>query len=449
MDITKKNQEICFVITGSVDAGKSSFIGVITTNKLDDGKGMARATVAKHSHEIALGRTSDISTRTINMNGRNITLVDLCGHEKYLKTTLYGITGHFPDYGILIISANRGLLKMTKEHIGIMLYMKIPFIIFITRIDITPEHIYKDVLNNIGILLKKYKRKIEIINSNEYINLPDILLKNKEKECFPQIDNIARELKYNPYIVPIITISNKTGYYIDTVKYLLSKLEPRELWNPKTINGTIFYIDSKFTPQGIGLVVSGIVKGNSISLHNDLLIGPYGNEFRYIRVWSLHNNIKQSVNILNNKERGCLAIKSNDKEVTKDNIRKGMIIVSKELIQNICYEFTANIEILNHSTVITKKYTPVIHCGVVRQAAQIMFEDDKSLKLGDKVTVKFRFIQYPEFIELGSTFFFREGVTRGVGTIISTLSIKDDPHPQPIITKKNRLKKRDKKFYKS
>jgi len=27
-----------------------------------------------------------------------LTLVDLCGHERYFRTTAYGLTGHLPDY---------------------------------------------------------------------------------------------------------------------------------------------------------------------------------------------------------------------------------------------------------------------------------------------------------------------------------------------------------------
>ncbi len=37
-----------------------------------------------------------------------VTLVDLAGHEKYFKTTAYGLTGHMPDYACLIVGANAG-----------------------------------------------------------------------------------------------------------------------------------------------------------------------------------------------------------------------------------------------------------------------------------------------------------------------------------------------------
>lgn len=44
-----------------------------------------------------------------------ITFIDLAGHEKYLKTTIFGMTGHCPDYALLMIGANAGIVGMTKE----------------------------------------------------------------------------------------------------------------------------------------------------------------------------------------------------------------------------------------------------------------------------------------------------------------------------------------------
>ena len=34
-----------------------------------------------------------------------ITFIDLAGHEKYLKTTVFGMTGHAPDFSMLMVSA--------------------------------------------------------------------------------------------------------------------------------------------------------------------------------------------------------------------------------------------------------------------------------------------------------------------------------------------------------
>ena len=43
-----------------------------------------------------------------------ITFIDLAGHEKYLKTTVFGLTGHAPDFAMLMIGSNMGIVGMTK-----------------------------------------------------------------------------------------------------------------------------------------------------------------------------------------------------------------------------------------------------------------------------------------------------------------------------------------------
>jgi len=48
-----------------------------------------------------------------------VTFIDLAGHEKYLKTTIFGMTGHAPDFCMLMVGSNAGVIGMTK---GIVWY---------------------------------------------------------------------------------------------------------------------------------------------------------------------------------------------------------------------------------------------------------------------------------------------------------------------------------------
>ena len=42
---------------------------------------------------------------------------------------MFGITSSFIDYGLVMIGSNMGITKMTKEHLGVLLYLEIPIII--------------------------------------------------------------------------------------------------------------------------------------------------------------------------------------------------------------------------------------------------------------------------------------------------------------------------------
>ncbi|CAH6421470.1 GTP-binding protein [uncultured virus] len=426
-----------FLLEDFTVSHNSTWLGVMINNDLDDGNGSARSLIAKHPHEVKTGKTSDISVKSLKLaSGKEIIFADLPGHQPYLKTALFGITGYFPDYGILIIAANRGILPMTKEHLGIYLYMKIPFIILITRSDIAPENIYKNLIKVLSIGLKKNKKNPVFINSlNE--------LESEEK--ISEAIDYTKMLYDNPDIIPIITISNKTGYYVNTVRKMIEHLKSRKKWE---INDkTIFYIDSTFNPKGIGLVVSGLCKGKSIKTGDKLLIGPYNNEMISVRIWSIHDNNKNIIAELKNECRGCLAIHITDKKINfgRTNIKKGTVIINENSIENVGYQFKAYIKVLNHSTTIANKYSPVIHCGTIRQTARIILEDNKLLRMKDEDSVEFRFIRNPEFLEPEMKFFFREGTTRGIGTVTKILSIKEDPNPVPDNLNKRKHRKRFKK----
>lgn len=59
---------------------------------------------------------SNSSAEYIARASKVVTLVDLAGHERYFKTTAYGLTGHMPDYACLIVGANAGWSHPHPDH---------------------------------------------------------------------------------------------------------------------------------------------------------------------------------------------------------------------------------------------------------------------------------------------------------------------------------------------
>lgn len=435
--------ECVLAVCGPVDAGKSSTIGVLTSGQLDNGRGSARNKVLVHPHEKETGRTSHITYNPLVYtleNDRNIILttpkeklsslhsielkskplysskvinfIDLAGHEKYLKTTIFGVTGLFPDYGIVVIGANTGITKLTREHLGILLYLKVPIIITITKIDLAPKQIYQNLCNQLKKLLGKntYGKVLYFISDEN----------NSETEHY--LNNMID----NPDIIPIISISNKEGTNIDNLHRILYSLPPRDKWANTKTNGTIYYIDATFSVPGMGLILSGTNKGNTIKVKQKMYLGPFNGQFKEVIIRSIHNNLKQNVNETTSGSASCLAFKStNQKDVIERKmIRKGMVLVDdiNKYKNNVVKSFWARINILHHSTTIKTGYSPVIHCGPIRQVAKIELDDkiinDTVLRSGDNKVVKFTFLYYPEFIEENMIFFFRDGSTKGVGQVL-------------------------------
>uniref|UniRef100_A0A3Q2QMC4 GTP-binding protein 1 n=1 Tax=Fundulus heteroclitus TaxID=8078 RepID=A0A3Q2QMC4_FUNHE len=80
-------------------------------------------------------------TKICEKSSKVITFIDLAGHEKYLKTTVFGMTGHMPDFCMLMVGSNAGIVGMTKEHLGLALALNVPVFVVVTKIDMCPANI--------------------------------------------------------------------------------------------------------------------------------------------------------------------------------------------------------------------------------------------------------------------------------------------------------------------
>lgn len=56
------------------------------------------------------------------------------------------MVGMAPEYTLIVIGANAGLSKMTKEHLGISLALEIPFFIVITKVDMVDADVLKKTI---------------------------------------------------------------------------------------------------------------------------------------------------------------------------------------------------------------------------------------------------------------------------------------------------------------
>ena len=48
-----------------------------------------------------------------------ISFTDLAGHERYLRTTVFGLLSSSPNYCLLMVAANNGLIGMSKYGISL------------------------------------------------------------------------------------------------------------------------------------------------------------------------------------------------------------------------------------------------------------------------------------------------------------------------------------------
>uniref|UniRef100_A0A8C1Z9T7 GTP-binding protein 1 n=1 Tax=Cyprinus carpio TaxID=7962 RepID=A0A8C1Z9T7_CYPCA len=437
--------EVRVAVVGNVDAGKSTLLGVLTHGELDNGRGFARQKLFRHKHEMESGRTSSVGndilgfdpegqvvnkpdshggsldwTKICEKSSKVITFIDLAGHEKYLKTTVFGMTGHLPDFCMLMIGSNAGIVGMTKEHLGLALALNVPVFVVVTKIDMCPANILQETLK----LLQK------ILKSPGCRKIP-VLVQNKD-DVIVTASNFSSER-----ICPIFQISNVTGENMDLLKMFLNLLSSRSSF--KDHEPAEFQIDDTYSVPGVGTVVSGTTLRGLIRLNDTLLLGPDPlGAFLPITVKSIHRK-RMPVKEVRGGQTASFALK----KIKRSSIRKGMVMVSPRLNPQAYWEFEAEILVLHHPTTISPRYQAMVHCGSIRQTATILSMTRDCLRTGDKATVHFRFIKTPEYLHIDQRLVFREGRTKAVGTITKLLlsTTNQPPNSKPPQIKMQSTKK--------
>uniref|UniRef100_A0A0N4ZC03 Tr-type G domain-containing protein n=1 Tax=Parastrongyloides trichosuri TaxID=131310 RepID=A0A0N4ZC03_PARTI len=422
--IRSKNEECDFIevrvaVVGNVDAGKSTLLGVLTHNELDDGRGYARQKLFRHKHEFETGRTSSVSNDILGFdidgnivnnpdphNGhldwtdickesaKVVTFIDLAGHEKYLKTTIFGMTGHMPDYTMLMIGSNSGIVGTTREHLTLALSLNVPVFAVVTKIDMCPKNILSQTMKNLDKMMKSpgsRKRPIVINNENDVI------------ECAMNF--------HNGKICPIFQVSNVSGTNIELLRKFLN-LIPLCRHRP-TDGPSEFQIDEIYWVDGVGTVVSGTCMTGKITLNDTMLLGPDPvGKFIQVPIKSIHRK-RLPVSCVKAGQTASFALR----KIPRKEVRKGMVLLHPTITPVACYEFEAEILILHHPTTISLNYQAMVHVGSTRQTAQILHMEKEVLRTGDRDVVRFRFIRHPEFLRIGTRLVFREGRTKAVGKI--------------------------------
>lgn len=415
--------EVRVAVVGNVDAGKSTLLGVLTHSTLDDGRGLARTKLFRHKHEFESGRTSsvgndilgfDVHGQVVNKpdpHNNNldwvqisrdccklITFIDLAGHEKYLKTTIFGMTGHMPDYTMLMVGANMGIIGTTKEHLSLALSLSVPVFIVVTKIDMCPPQILEETMKNIGRLVKSAgARKLPVMvrNTNDVVHAA---------VNFP-----------SKRVCPIFQVSNVEGTNLDLLRQFLNIVPLRRTLCES--DPAHFQIDDVYWVEGVGTVVSGTVLAGTIKVNDILLLGPNSvGEFVPLPVKSIHRK-RMPVSTVRCGQTASFALR----KITKREVRKGMVMLDPRLNPVSSMMFEAEILILHHPTTIKPNYQAMLHIGSIRQTATLVSMTKEVLRTGDRDRVSFRFIRLPEYIRPGTRMVFREGRTKAVGTVVNVI----------------------------
>ncbi len=133
----------CIGTAGHVDHGKSTLVKALTGIDPD-----------RLAEEKERGMTIDLGFAWLTLpSGREVSIVDVPGHESFIKNMLAGVGGI--DAALLVIAADEGVMPQTREHLAILDLLRVPRgVVALTKADLVDEEWLELVREEIEELLK-------------------------------------------------------------------------------------------------------------------------------------------------------------------------------------------------------------------------------------------------------------------------------------------------------
>ncbi|KAE9000733.1 hypothetical protein PR001_g18707 [Phytophthora rubi] len=431
-------------VIGDFESGKSTLVGVLTRGCLDDGAGLARMQVCRHRHELENGCTSSVSEHTIAVAADGhfrctdelatcdfgdsdeeaeevqeprrqesfITLSDLAGHKKYLKSTASGLAGQFPDYAMLVVDAARGVRDMTREHVKIATALEVAIFVVITKTDRATEERIQQSLVEIADLLKVFCPCQRVILAPEST---DTRLGDKE--------DLLRLTKTST--IPVFRVSSVDGRGLDVLQGYLAALEPKRVWAGTAKTPAEFQVSQAYDSEDEDTIVTGLVQAGTFCVGERMLLGPDAHgQFCDVAVESIEVQHKAAQS-LSAGETGAVLIRFLSAAQPAHRIRKGTMLVHPSVRPTATRQFDAELHFLPDARTFRENFQAVIHAGQVRQMAKIVRLGAPTSSASSPSTLppattmcRFEFMYWPEYIRPDLPLVLREGSTQAVGRVV-------------------------------
>ena len=383
----KPNFNVVFV--GHVDHGKSTTVGRLMYDSgiipeqdmkklkeeaIKHGKvGFEFAFIMdKFKEERERGVTISLSYQKLITQKYQVTIIDAPGHKDFVKNMITGASQ--ADAAFLVVAAKEGVQPQTKEHLWLLRTMGVEqLVVLANKMDAVDykEESFKKIQEDVSALLKSVGYKLDKVTFIAASGLKG--------------DNVAKKSTNMPW------------YKGPTVLEQLDKFEPPQ--KPTTLPMRM-PIQDVYEITGIGTVPVGKIETGIMKVGQKVRILP-GRSGKgmdgEIRSIEMHHEQLQQAPAGDN-------VGVNIRGVGKKDVARGDVICDAAKPATMAAEFTAQIAVINHPSVIAKGYCPVFHvhtaqvpCQFIElmkkldpKTGQVAQENPDFIKNGDVAIVKIK-----------------------------------------------------------
>lgn len=277
-------KQIILGTAGHIDHGKTSLIKTITGINTD-----------RLKEEKLRGITIELGFAHLELpSGQHLGIVDVPGHEKFIKNMVAGATGI--DIVAMVIAADEGVMPQTREHMEICTLLGVKHgVVVLTKTDLVDEEWLELVIEDIrdfvrGTFLEK---------------------------------------------APIVTVSSVTG---DGIPEFIKTLDELSARLPSRPVSSLFRlpVDRVFTMKGFGTVITGTLVSGEVKVGDMIMLYPSGITSK-VRGIQVHN---QSVN---NAEAG-MRTAVNFQGLEKASVNRGDVLSNPSALKlsymlDVCFNY--------------------------------------------------------------------------------------------------------------
>ncbi len=371
-------REIVLGTAGHVDHGKTSLVRALTGIETD-----------RLKEEKKRGITIELGFAYLDLPcGHRIGIVDVPGHERFVKNMVAGVTGM--DLLAFIIAADEGIMPQTREHF--------------------------EICRLLGV-----KQGMIIVTKKDLV----------EEDWLEMVEDEIREFCLGSFLedAPLVFVSSVTGEGIDQVLGVIDDFVRQhsfqEVFGPFRLP-----VDRIFAMKGFGAVVTGTSISGRTSVGEELRFYP-GELVAKVRGIQVHS---QSVDEVEAGHRTAINLQG----VDTAQVERGMVVATPGSLQanymldcELLY-LASNAKALKHRTRVR------VHLGTAELVGRVSLLDRDELSAGEEAGIQI-LREQPVAVWPGDRYVIRSYSpvsTIGGGTVLGNLSPR----------KRKRLSEADRKY---
>ena len=323
-------KQIILGTAGHIDHGKTSLIKALTGTDTD-----------RLKEEKERGITIELGFAALDLpGGQHLGIVDVPGHEKFVKNMVAGVTGI--DIVVMVIAADEGVMPQTREHMEICTLLDVQYgMVAVTKIDMVDEEWLELALEDIG----------DFVKGTFLEDAPVAAVSSTTRKGIPEFIEILDELAAK-----------------------IPERPPSDLFR--------LPIDRVFSMKGFGTVITGTLISGRVQVGDTIMIYPSGITSK-VRGIQVHNNSAD--------EAGAgLRTAINFQGLEKEAISRGEVL-SKPNTLEASYMVDVSFHYLASNKKPIKNRTRVrFHTGTSEVLGNLILLDREDLAPGEDTVVQLR-----------------------------------------------------------